>query len=275
VLDNEYRLTFALAKPVAHARVCLNLFSGGQKVNRIVSHFGQPALVLLLLVAVSGCGKTESEKTEAASDAKTDETSGEDLSTPEKTLAALKSAAASHDYSKMCAYFTPNAKKTLAAGMVMMGGFMQALDKSAQEDEPADPAEAAKNHKRAEAITALFEKHGLTEGNRAEVKINLNDSKEQQDEQLRKVADPIKDHCQFFAEMVKLMREHADDPDVQVIEDNAHMEGLKVEGDTAKAEFVQTRTPKGETKGSEKRSPMAFQKVDGKWLISEIPSFLN
>lgn len=243
-------------------------------MHRLVPRMGHLALVFAVLFAISSCAKNDT-KENGDPKAKADPTGGEDLSTPEKTLEALKAAAASHDDSKLCAYFTPAAQKTLAAGMVMMGGFMQAMAKPQKEGEPQDAAEAEKNEERAEAIKALFEKHGLTEGNRPELKINFGDSKEQQDEQLRKVADPIKDHCGFFAEMIDLMREHGEHPDARLIEDNAKLEGLKVEGDTATAEFVQTRTPKGEDKGRERRSPIAFQNVDGKWLISEVPAFLN
>jgi hypothetical protein len=226
-------------------------------------------LVLALLIAISGCGKTAPQENHDALDAKADARSGgEDLSTPEKTFEALKAASNAHDYSKMCGYFTPTAKKTLAAGMVMMGGFMQAMDQPQKEGEDQNP-EAEQNRKRAEAVKSLLEKHGLAEGNQPKVNIKLNDSKEAQEEEMRKLADPIKDYCQFFADFVKLMREHGTKPDAKMIEEDAHMEDLKVGGDTATAEFVQKRD------GSEKRSPIGFQKVDGKWLISEIPSFLN
>src|SRR5688572_20246988 len=47
--------------------------------------------------------------------------------TPEATHEAAKAAAAKHDYHALCRLLTPEAQEELAAGLVMVGQFMQAL----------------------------------------------------------------------------------------------------------------------------------------------------
>lgn len=239
-------------------------------MNRIFPLAIRVILVSGIGLALFGCGKTETTEDADKTEANVDSVKGEILSTPENTLAAAKAASKKGDDAKLCQYFTPTARQELAAGMVMMGGFMQAvIEKPTQNPKTEEKSIDEKDIKRAEAIKALFDKYELTKEKRPEININLNDSQEKQQEQMRKLADPIKDHCQFFADFVQLMRKYAESPDARMIEDNAKLENLKIDGDNATAEFVQSR------EGSERRSPIEFEKIGGQWLISEVPNLLN
>ncbi len=232
---------------------------------------GPVLLVVGLSFGLAGCGGSGDSKTaENGNGKRAAKSESVDLSTPEATLAAAKKAAAAHDYRALCGYFTPTARKDLAAGMVMLGGMVQAMAKNVLKNPQAKDSPDTENaQKQAEAIKTLFEKYDLGEDNRTEIKINLNDSQEDQKKEMRKLADPIKDHCGFFADFVEVMRTHGDQPDAKMIEAEAQLDGLKTEGDEASAEFVQKRN------GKESRSPIAFQKIDGQWLISEVPNLLN
>lgn len=236
---------------------------------------GIPRLACSLLLSgmsLAFCGCGEAEKTGDANKTEADpnSTQGEELSTPEQTLAAVKAASKNGNDAKLCHYFTPTAQHDLAAGMVMMGSMMQAMSaKPTKDSKEYDKSLDEKDKKRSEALKALFKKHDLTEKNRPEIHIDLNDSKEKQQAELRKLAGPIKDHCQFFGDFVKVMRQFAETPDARMIEDNAKLENLKIDGGHATAEFVQSR------EGRERRSPIAFEKMDGQWLISEVPNLLN
>jgi hypothetical protein len=216
-------------------------------------------LVPALLLFLAGCS---SEGTGQESENKKDEkeTSTPALETPEATLRAAQSAAASHDYPALCRLMTPSAREQMAAGLVALGGFLKAVSKGKEKSPQA---------KLAEKIGEVFEKHGLNEKTIPRIRINGNASQEDQDRELRKLAGPVKDHCAFVADVLKTMREYGDRPDARLIEENARLEDLKVSGDTATATFVQSR------KGKESKSPIAFQKVEGSWKISKIPTWMN
>jgi hypothetical protein len=182
------------------------------------------------------------------------------LGTPEATLRAARSAAASHDYSALCRLMTPSARELLAAGLVVFGDFVKTVSKGKENSPQA---------KLAEKIGEVFEKHGLNEKTIPRIRINRNASQEDQDREMRKLAGPVKDHFAFVADVLKTMHEYGGKPDARLIEENARIEDLKVSGDTATATFVQSR------KGKESKSPIVFQKVEGGWKISRIPMWMN
>jgi hypothetical protein len=216
-------------------------------------------MVLAVLLFVAGCSSGETGKeSENKKDEKGTGTSA--LESPEATLKAAQSAAASHDYPALCRLLTPTAREQMAAGLVALGGLLKAMNKGTAEGSQA---------KLAEKIGEVFEKHGLNEKTIPRIKINADASQEDQDKELRKLAGPVKDPCAFVADVLKAMHEHGDKPDGRLIEENARLEDLKVSGDTATATFVQSR------KGTESKSPIAFQKVEGGWKISRIPTWMN
>jgi hypothetical protein len=216
-------------------------------------------LVPALLLFLAGCS---SGRTGRESENKKDEkgTGTPALETPEATLKAVQSAAAAHDYPALCQLLTPPAREQMAAGLVALGGLLKAMSKGDSEGPQA---------KLAEKIGEVFEKHGLNEKTIPRIKINGNASQEDQDRELRKLAGPVKDQCAFIADVLKTMHEQGDKPDARLVEENARLEDLKVSGDTATATFVQSR------KGKESKSPIAFQKVEGGWKISRIPTWMN
>ena len=60
-----------------------------------------------------------------------------------------------------------------------------------------------------------------------------------------------------------------DKPDGRLMEADAQLKDLKIEGDQATAKFVQTRG------GKESSGPIAFQKKDGDWKISKVPPLMK
>lgn len=235
-------------------------------MNGIPQLASRAALLLGVSLCLFGCGHPETEETDNESQADPHSIQAEDLSTPDKTLAAVKAAAGNRNDAKMCRYFTPPAQKDQAAFMVIYGIRMQIeAERSAKQlQEKSDP----KEKQRAAAIRALFQKHNLTEGNFPQVSIDRTVSLDEQKKEWRKLAEPIADHCEFYADFIQLMRKFAETPDARMIEGNAELKNLQIDGDHAQAEFVQSR------EGRERRSSIEFEKIEGQWRISEVPNWL-
>lgn len=179
--------------------------------------------------------------------------------TPEATFETAKSAVASEDYQAFCGCLTSEVRDEMAAGLVMVGGFMQMAGEMPMEGPDAEKAKDA-----AKKVKAIMEKHGLTEDSMAEISIDLNVSKEEQKKEMLKLVEPIEDRDAFVAELIPVLLETGEESDPKPIEQDAKLTDLKTEGDTATATVVQTR------EGKEKKGPIAFKKVDGEWKISDL-----
>jgi hypothetical protein len=211
----------------------------------------QRLMVFGVALLLAGCGdKSSSSSTKG------------DFSSPEATLATAKAAAADKDYRTFAACFTPEGQETMAAGFVMIGGMMQFMMTKDEENPEKGKASAAK-------IKTVLEDHGVVEGARPKITIELNADEETQNKALRKLAEPVKDKPAFIADFIAVMQEVGDKPDARIIESNATLKDVKIDGDTAKGTLVQTREKKEST------SPIVFQKIDGAWKIREVPRLLN
>ena len=187
---------------------------------------------------------------------------GSQYGTPEATSLAAKSALERGDYQAFCHCLTTEARDEMAAGLVMLGGFMQL---GADGRGP----EAEKARVRARKIRAVLERHGLNVQNTPKMSISLVAGKEEQKREMLKLVEPIKDRDALIADFIRVLIEASDKPDAKLIEPDARLVNLRTGTDTATATFAQTR------QGKEKTSPIEFKKVDGEWKISELPRLMN
>jgi hypothetical protein len=201
---------------------------------------------MLLLV---GCGKASS-------------TTNADFSSPEATLATAKAAVADNDYRTFAACFTPGGQETMAAGFVMIGGMMQFM--MAQDDENPEKGKAS-----AAKIKKVLEDHGVTEGSRPKITLDMSADRESQNKELRKLSEPVKDKPAFIADFIGVMQEVGDKPDARIIESSAALKDLNIEGDTAQATLVQTREMKETT------TPINYKKIGQDWKIDDVQRLFN
>jgi len=208
-------------------------------VNRGV---GLGSLVILLCLN-GGCGSSQYE-------------------TPEATFQTAKSAVERNDCQGFCRCLTARARDEMAAGLVIAGSLAQLAA-----DLPG--AGAGKVRDRAQRIKAVLEKHGLAAQTMPKMSLDLTASKERQKREILKLVEPIADRNAFIADFFRAIVETADDPDMKFIEPDARLVDLKTGSDTATATLAETR------QGREKTSPIAFEKVDGQWKISQLPPLMN
>ena len=179
---------------------------------------------------------------------------GSQYGTPEATSLAAKSALERGDYRAFCHCLTTEARDEMAAGLVMLGGFMQ-LGADGQ------GPEAERARVRARKIKAVLERHGLNEQTTPKMSISLVAGKEEQKRAMLKLVEPIKDRDALIADFIRVLIEASDEPDARLV-------NLRTGTDTATATFAQTR------QGKEKTSPIEFKKVEGEWKISELPRLM-
>jgi hypothetical protein len=193
---------------------------------------------------------------------KTSSTTNADFSSPEATLATAKAAAADNDYRTFAACFTPAGQETIAAGFVMIGGMMQFM--MAQDEKNPDKGKAS-----AAKINKVLEDHGVAEGSLPKITLDMSADKESQNKELRKLSEPVKDKPAFIADFIGVMQEVGDKPDARIIESNAALKDLDIEGDTAKGTLVQTRETKEST------TPIVFKKIGQDWKIDDVQRLFN
>ena len=186
------------------------------------------AVVVVACGFVSGCADTRFE-------------------TPEATLQTAKVAFADNDYNKFCDCLSDDGRDQLAASMVFMGGVMQMGPES---DE-------------AKEVAAVFKKHGLDKESRSKVTIDTSANEKDQKEQFKKLVAPIKDRSAFIVDMIAVIRKHSDKPDARLFEADAKLTDLKIDGQIATANVVQTRDGKQQT------TPIKFAKNGSHWKIDE------
>lgn len=222
-----------------------------------------PALVLA--ISAAGCGASEPEG-DGEKDTLLQSGTQPDLTTPEATLEAAKAASAAHDAPKLCQYFTPQAQETLAASAVALSRLM--VSTSGKGNGPA-AGEDGPQTELVNALRELLETNNLTDETLPKIHIDGDADEEEQLREVRKLAAPIEDHCAFFADFMRVLRKHGNNPEGRLIEENAHLEDLTIDGDTAKATFVQSRD------GRETRDEIEFRRLDGQWKISRVPALFN
>ncbi len=186
------------------------------------------------------------------------------LTTPEATLEAAKAAAGQHDYQALCQLLTPQAQEDMAAGLVMVSRFLVQVAKPNEKGAGQDQAEKLK-----EKLREVLQKHGLNETAIPKIHIDAKASPEEQAKELRKLAAPIKDRGAFVTEALGVLHKYGDKPDGRLIEADARLKDVKIDGETATATFVQSRN------GRESGGPIAFEKAGGEWKISKIPPLMN
>jgi hypothetical protein len=181
---------------------------------------------------------------------------------PEATFQTAKSAIERNDCQGFCRCLTTRARDEMAAGLVIAGSLAQLAAEL-----PGQGAEKARD--RAKSVKAVLEKHGLNEQTTPKISLNLMASKEEQEREMLKLVELIADRNAFIADFLCVIVETADDPDMKFIEPDARLVDLKTGNDTATATFAQTR------QGQQKTSPIAFEKVDEGWKISQLPPLMN
>jgi hypothetical protein len=122
-----------------------------------------------------------------------------------------------------------------------------------------------KDEKLVKALDEVLKKHGPRE----EVSINFFAQREEVEQELLKLGQQMADPCRFLNDFLTTIREHESKPGFRLVEENAHLENVNIDANSAEADFVQTRSTK------ERRSSIAFQKIDGQWKISKLPEMLN
>jgi hypothetical protein len=210
----------------------------------------QSMIVVGAVAFLAGCGGKPSSTTNA------------DFSSPEATLATAKAAAAENDYRTFAACFTPGGQETMAAGFVMIGGMMQFM--MAQDDENPEKGKAS-----AAKIKKVLEDHGVAEGSRPKITLDMSADKESQNKELRKLSQPVKDKPAFIAEFIGVMQEVGDKPDARIFESSATLKDLNIEGDTASGTLVQTRA------AEESSTPIVFKKIGQDWKIDDVQRLFN
>ena len=208
------------------------------------AHRNVPVCLLLLLGATLGCGSSQ-------------------YATPEAIFEAAKVAAEKENYTAFCDCLTPDGRDEMAVRFVLIGILLKRV--------PEEGPDAKKANFQAAKITAVMKKHGLTKKTVPEIDLFFAANEEESRKELLKLASPITDRPAFIADFFGALKEIAGKSDLRLIEKNAKLEDLDIQGDTATATIVQTRAYADE----EKRSPVGFQKVDGQWKIDALPNLLD
>jgi hypothetical protein len=144
----------------------------------------------------------------------------------------------------------------------VIGGMMRNIMAKDTENPEKGKASAAK-------INRVFEDHGVTKESRPKINIDMSADRESQNKELRKLSEPVKDKPAFIAEFLGVMMEVGDKPDVRIMESNAMLKDLNVEGETAKGTLVQTRASK------EISGPIVFRKIGQAWKIDDVERLFN
>jgi hypothetical protein len=213
-------------------------------------------------IVLSGCGDAATKTQPNGPAAKTSGETGRNV-TPQATLDAAKAAAEKRNFPALSQLLTPEAREEMAAGLVMLSGFLRVAGPLAKEGEGKSASQLG------EKLGEVLEKHGVNEKTSPKITINLDASPEAQSAEMRKLAAPIKDHAAFVADVLGVLQKYGDKPDARLIEADARLKDVKIDGDTATATFVQTRG------GKESSGPIAFQKQDGEWKISKVPPLMK
>lgn len=226
-------------------------------------------LTALALLVTLGCGnRSDSEGDSPASGTAAQGGEGDaeaKFSSPEATFETAKAAIRNEDYDGFWECWTKDGQDTLAVGMVFIGRFFRAIKEKELESKFAE--EAAELRSKLERFTAILDKHGASDA--PEIHLQANGDDEANRKELLKLIQPIKDRKAFTIEMLALFTEISDQPDPKLLQDNAELVDLAVNGDTATAKLVQA----GQSRTRE--TPIEFHKVEGKWKIAEAEKLLN
>ena len=227
-----------------------------------------------LILGTVGCGGSSPQAGTTTEPPAKKNTDSSELSSPEKTLAAIKSADAKREYEKFCQHFTNDAQQVFAGGLyVSCKNLKTILDEPDSQDE--------QDRALVQAIDALLKKHGLQKDLEAIVKDAappeqvVQTKGEQPGSQftiqqkiLKAVGEQIKDPSGFVADGIKTIQENGRNSDARLFEDNARLENIKIDNDRAEAELVFSREKR------EFRRPVGFQNVSGEWKFSTVPDVL-
>jgi len=185
---------------------------------------------------------------------------GPSYDTPEATFQTAKSAVAGYDCQTFCGCLTTEARDHTVAKLVIYGSSLQS---------PATGPAEERIRVRAERIKAVLEKHGCQIQTAFDMIGMALSGSEQRKHQMLKLIEPIQDRNGFIGDFVRVLIETAEDSAAALIEPDARLLDLHIDGDTATATFAQTR------EGQEQTDPIEFRKIDGKWKISRLPRLIG
>lgn len=198
------------------------------------------AALLALLVALAGCGKKTSNKSdENQKDAENGKSAPSvDLSTPQKAAESFRKAAAAKDWKGAFACLTDESKDTLLMVMVLGSGFSTFGDE-----------------KKAASLKELMKKHGIDEDKQKKKKLAPG----------QMPFDDVKDKAALMADLSDWMEKNSGENGKKgrksMAEQMAASEfsNFKIEGDKATADVS--------VGGKKKSRPAEFKKIDGKWYL--------
>ena len=209
-------------------------------------------LLMAAAIASAGC-RTEApaksgDSPKAAHQAMETEDSIQGGDSPEAVHQAICDAVPAEDWRKMAGCLSPETRERMAGFLLIMTGF------------------ATRNEEHAAALRELFKRHGIPIPE-APLPVEGKEAPEEQSnfvmnagagELLKKALASIKDKAAFIAEMVPLINKmHGQ----QISYDTARLADLKIEGNKATAVRVINQD------GKERREPVEFRKIDGRWYV--------
>ncbi len=182
--------------------------------------------------------------------------------TPEEAFDSFRKAAASKDLKTMAALMTPElldktTGKVLGA-VVFVVGFLEAVG---GED----------GKKKARAVYAVLNKHGITEADLKKLK--------GEKDALKALTARAKDKAALLGELVEVMEKgrkvdektRAREKEEREATLAARLKDLRIAGDTATATLVHKNLNRKTGKREEKEDPIRFKKIGANWRISEFP----
>lgn len=174
---------------------------------------------------------------------------GGGAATPEEAFKNAQAAVEKEDWKTFCGTMTAESQDVFAGGMAMGGMMMQAFAGLGGEEGAAE----------AKKIGEVLAKHGITE--EFGKKIEDDETIKGPEEAMKKMLEPVKDKPQFVADMMAAFKGMKGMKDQNPVNKTATLKDVKIDGDTAKATIEAT------IDGKTSSSPIAFKKVDGKWLM--------
>jgi hypothetical protein len=180
---------------------------------------------------------------------------GAGYETPEASFAAMKEAAKKKDFAAIYDCLSAETQDMMAGGLVMMGSMMKMMSGMAAMGGPEAAAEAEKS---LGALTAVLEKHGVTE--EALEKVQPDPQAMGDPSAIGKLASVVKDKRAFVADVMNVMQQSDQGGQFNdKFEENVsgELKEVKIDGNNATATLV---TASGE-------EPIEFRKEDSGWKV--------
>ena len=178
--------------------------------------------------------------------------SGQGFATPEACYQAVKKAVEAKDWGGFYDCLTPESQEIVAGSMVLMGSMMKMMSGMAA---LGGPEAAAKAEKETADLTAVLEKHGVTDT--ALEGFTPDPATMQQPEAIKKLADVVKDKRGFVVDMFAAMEKTATGGPNFDKKLAGELKDVKIDGDKATAKVA----------GAEGEQELDFLKTADGWKL--------